>query len=162
MSAIISASGTYRYRLDREWEPDDGLVVWIMLNPSTADAEQDDPTIRRCLGFSREWGYGALRVVNLYAFRTSSPSTLRAAERNGTDVVGMLNDVHLCTAMKDTSICIAAWGANGLRRQERTIQLARDVGVALHCLAFTAKGCPRHPLYLPADSHPVYFGGADR
>ncbi len=93
-SAVLSECARYRYRLDRAWERDDhglGTVTWVMLNPSTADADVDDPTIRRCIGFSKAWGYNALTVVNLFAWRATSPRDLCAVE----DPVGPDNEAHL-------------------------------------------------------------------
>jgi hypothetical protein len=144
-SAVISDCGLYRYRLDRRWAPGP-TVAWIMLNPSTADADTDDPTLRRILAFSRGWGFGALRVVNLYAYRATEPADLwRAA-----DPVGPDNDRHIAAAVSCVEV-VAAWGANA--RPDRIAAvlalIARAPGAGrVHALAVTKSGQPRHPLYL--------------
>ncbi len=124
-----------------------------MLNPSTADAELDDPTIRRCIGFAKALGCGGLHVVNLYAFRATKPADLwRAA-----DPVGTENDLVLCetfaaSAREDRPV-IAAWGANATApRAEFVTTAARAAGLPLLALGVTKDGSPRHPLYLPSAS----------
>src|SRR5262245_13227298 len=107
-SAELSPCGRYRYALTRTWGDPKKVVCWVMLNPSTADADQDDPTIRRCLGFSRAWGAGGLVVVNLFALRATDPDQLRIAA----DPVGPDNDSHLSTAAFGRLV-VAAWGARG-------------------------------------------------
>jgi hypothetical protein len=78
--AELSACRTYRYRLWRQWDADLAPVVWVMLNPSTADESADDPTIRKCIGFAQRWGYGGIEVVNLYAYRSPDPRQLKKGE----------------------------------------------------------------------------------
>jgi hypothetical protein len=146
-SAVISDDGLYRYRLDRRW----GLgprVSWIMLNPSTADAEQDDPTLRRITGFSRAWGFSALTVVNLYAWRATDPMRLWFVD----DPVGPENDRYLTEACAGTDV-IAAWGASGHLDRIREV-LALPGMDRLKALALTQAGQPRHPLYLRGDLTP--------
>ena len=144
--AIISDCGTYRYRLWRRWDAGPACV-FIMLNPSTADATNDDPTIRRCIGFAKREGCGSLEVVNLFAFRATSPADLKKAE----DPVGPENDSYLQQAMfyaKGT--VIAAWGAHGsyLNRDKDVRQLLDE---PLKCLGMTKTNAPKHPLYIKAD-----------
>jgi hypothetical protein len=144
--AKISGCGTYRYALLRRWG--DGLAAtFVMLNPSTADADIDDPTIRRCIGFSRAWGYAALRVVNLYALRSTDPRGLWTA----TDPVGPENDQWLTkyamAASTQGTPLIAAWGANA--RPDRVQHVLALPGFhRLTALGTTKAGQPRHPLYL--------------
>lgn len=153
--ANLSDCGTYRYTLGRRW--DDGpTVVFVMLNPSTADASQDDPTIRRCIGFAKAFGYGALHVVNLYAFRATKPADLWKAA----DPIGPENDETLrstfLTAHGEGSLVIAAWGANAAPLRARFAHvIARAAGVTLTALGVTKDGAPRHPLYLPASAEPM-------
>jgi hypothetical protein len=149
--AIIDPTGAYRYSLTREWDAALPRVCFCMLNPSTADALRDDPTIRRCIGFARSWGYGSLEVINLFAYRATSPGELRAAD----DPVGPQNDWHIGQAAGRASLIIVAWGAHGSF-------LARDVPVAERlagalCLGMTRTGYPRHPLYVRGDTRPVAF-----
>lgn len=153
--ALLSDDGRYRYWLRRRWAGHDGvginyrLVTFVMLNPSTADAELDDPTIRRCTGFARSWGYDGLIVVNLYALRSTDPKGLWAAQ----DPVGPRNDGNLCAAAlwahRDDTPIVAAWGANA--RPDRVAEvLALPHMDRLTCLGVTKDGAPRHPLYLPS------------
>lgn len=143
--ALFDATGVYRYRLWRRW--DEGpAACFIMLNPSTADADVDDPTIRRCLSFARAWGYAALDVVNLYAYRATNPKHLRAVS----DPVGPENAMHMADAVASAGIVIAAWGgARGL-----TLPVIER---ELHCLAANRDGSPRHPLYVRGDALPIPF-----
>jgi hypothetical protein len=152
-SATISPCGRYRYALERRWSDGNTLCVFVMLNPSTADAQHDDPTIRRCLGFAERWGYPALRVVNLYAFRATKPADLwRAANPIGPD-----NDAALIAAAKEGTCIVLAWGAHGSRngRGQRVEDLLRTVARGLVVtLGRTRSGEPKHPLYLANDTTP--------
>ena len=151
MSAVISGCGRFRYRLDRAWdEPMDGkagYVAWVMLNPSTADAERDDPTMRRCIAFTRSWGYSALSVVNLFALRATDPKELRLAP----DPTGPDNLAHLIEVTAGSHVTVAAWGsswplplADYVRRVGAELRQPGDV----MCLGKTGQGDPRHPLYV--------------
>lgn len=155
--AILSPCGTYRYRLERIWEPDLPLVVWIMLNPSTANATEDDPTIRRCMGYARAWGRGGIVVVNLFAYRATDPRAMRAAA----DPVGPENDAHLLAAVCSKPLVVAAWGNGGTyRNRGRAVhELIRGAGVPLHCLTVSKTGQPCHPLYQAASLFPVPWKG---
>jgi hypothetical protein len=145
MSAVVSPCGRYRYVLRRE-VPDlfatRRTALWVMLNPSTADATADDPTIRRCLDFSRAWGCDRMVVVNLYALRTTDPRRLWDAE----DPVGPENDAHIGTAAGLAGLTVCAWG--GHAKPERVAQILPLLS-APQCLGRTRGGSPRHPLYLP-------------
>jgi hypothetical protein len=148
--AIISEDGMYRYLLVRSWDIELPSVCFIMLNPSTADATQDDPTIRRCIAFARKWGFGTLRVVNLYAFRATDPAELKTA----TDPVGPLNHEYLQAAVAASQLCIAAWGVHA------TVERAAEVCTVvneLKCLGVTQNGEPRHPLYVAGSTEPVPY-----
>ncbi|MFN8475687.1 MAG: DUF1643 domain-containing protein [Anaerolineae bacterium] len=147
--AVFDPSGAYRYRLWRIWA-DGPTATFVMLNPSTADAEQDDPTIRRCIGLARSWGYGRLEVVNLFAYRTPSPDVLRLAR----DPVGSANDHHIRGAVGEAALVVAAWGNDGtLLGRDRETQ-ALLASRPLHCLGVTLRGQPRHPLYVRGDTVP--------
>lgn len=153
MSAIISACGQYRYRLDRDTDtifPTAGPALFIMLNPSTADAALDDPTIRRCRGFADTWDCSALVVANLYALRATNPGDLWKHP----DPVGEQNDYWLSRLIREHETVVCAWGANA--RQER-VDAVRKMFHRLSrpmCLGTTKDGAPRHPLYIRAD-HPL-------
>ncbi len=144
-AATFDATGTYRYSLIRTWEPSLPHVCFVMLNPSVADAERDDPTIRRCLGFARMWGYGSLEVVNLFAFCATRPTILFRA----TDPIGSANDHYIREAVVHASLVVAAWGNHGSRqgRTAEVLPLLRSP----YCLGVTAVGQPCHPLYLRSD-----------
>jgi hypothetical protein len=147
MSAAFDQSRTYRYLLTRIWDPAVPPLVFVMLNPSTADASDDDPTIRRCLGFCRRERAGGLVVVNLFGLRSTDPRALL----HHPDPVGPYNDafVRQATDMTDTVVC--AWGAAGVTR-DRGQEVTRALTarrVPLHCLGKTSTGQPKHPLYLP-------------
>lgn len=150
-NARFDRSGAYRYSLSRSWRPQGPGVAFIMLNPSTADATRDDATIRRCIGFARAWGFGALEVVNLFAYRATRPEQLRAAP----NPVGPRNDRYLRAALARADTVVAAWGVHGgwRERDRAVLQLLRSEssasGTALNCLGLTRQGHPRHPLYLP-------------
>jgi hypothetical protein len=142
--AILDPTGIYRYLLWREWEPGGRRIAFVMLNPSTADATTNDPTIRRCIGFARSWGFGALDVVNLFAYRATYPLELR----NAADPVGPENDQYILDASKRADVVLLAWGNHGtlLDRDREVLRLLsgrRD----LLCLNVTNAGQPRHPLY---------------
>ncbi len=148
--------GDYRYHLTRRWGPKIDTVVWVMLNPSTADADVDDPTIRRCISFSAELGADSLRVVNLYAYRATDPKHLLAVE----DPVGPMNNTvireTLLAARAMRSPVIGAWGANARAdRVSEFVTIADECRVPLHCLGITKSGMPRHPLYVLGSTRPT-------
>ena len=152
--ARISRDGLYRYTLHREWRnPLDGprWVTFVMLNPSTADAEVDDPTIRRCIGFAKALDASGVAVVNLYAYRATQPADLWRCP----DPVGPENDETLAMffdmAARYNFPIIAAWGANAKADRVRDV-LAMPGAERLQALGLTKHGAPRHPLYLRADT----------
>lgn len=158
-SAVLSPCGAYRYALTRTWDESLPDVVWVMLNPSTADATRDDPTVRRCVAFARAWGRGGVLVVNLFAWRATSPDVLVEAHRRSVDVVGPDNDSHLLDAARGRDLVVAAWGARGALagRAARVRELLRGGPLAL--LRRTKSGEPEHPLYLPGALTPQPLEG---
>lgn len=158
-TAAISADGLYRYELGRRWgsgEP----VLWVMHNPSTADAHIDDLTIKKCIEFTKRLGAHALKVVNLYAYRTSSPAEL---ERFNGDQEGPENADTLRRALAEAQIVIAAWGSSW-RRMAAVLAVQRfaaDAGADLYCLGTTKDGDPRHPGRLGYDSTLEPWPGVD-
>lgn len=154
-SAVIDPTGAYRYHLGRHWNPlFPKRCCFIMLNPSTADAELDDPTIRRCIGFAKRWGYGALDVVNLFAYRATNPQELYQVE----DPVGPDNDrwIRTVTGSAGCSLVVAAWGAHRMA-SHRGNKIASLIDCPMVCLGRTKDGYPRHPLYVPADAERLRF-----
>jgi len=143
---ILSDCARYRYALWRRWVQGPA-VLFIGLNPSTADALQDDPTIRRCIRFAKAWGYRALYMANLFAFRATDPRDMKAV----VDPVGPDNDGWLWQLAYDADLVVAAWGAHGEHR-DRAAAVARRLAKRLHCLGRTTAGHPRHPLYVRRDA----------
>lgn len=147
-SAVISGCGQFRYHLSRNWTDEDAaILLFVMLNPSTADAETDDPTIRKCIGFADRLRYGAIEVVNLFAYRATDPRALKAAGYP----VGPENDGCIAAAARRATDVVCAWGANarGLARPAAVLGLLQQCGVRPKYLHKTADGIPSHPLMLP-------------
>jgi hypothetical protein len=155
--AVFSDCRLYRYRLERRWG--EGILgAFLMLNPSTADEFQDDPTIRRCIGFAKREGWGGLVILNLFAFRATDPKDMERAA----DPIGAENDQHLNAAsFRVNGPLVAAWGAH-----RSAVDRARYVTAFLRwpmlCLGTTADGSPRHPLYVSADTPLVPFNWRER
>lgn len=152
MSAYFSPDRIYRYSLTRESAPltGQGMVVFIGLNPSTADETQDDPTIRRCIDFARRWGFARLKMLNLFAFRSTDPRGLLNAD----DPVGPENDCVIAKVIGGSELVVCAWGSfpsDG--RVARVLELV----AAPHALGLTKNGSPRHPLYVRGDTAPQPF-----
>ena len=164
--AELTPDGIYRYRLRRAVGsevldgPRASTLLWVMLNPSTADARADDPTIRKVVGFTRREGFTQAEVVNLYAFRATEPDDLWAAEWRGVDVVGRLNDATLGGTIAAADAVVLAWGAAPASARRRA-SFARRVDVVVkllpglsaeqgraRCLGTTSGGDPRHPLFV--------------
>lgn len=159
-TADISPCGRYRYALGRRWGDGPG-VVFVMLNPSTADAERDDHTIRKCMSYARRWGHYRIVVVNLFAFRATDPKDLRAAMARGEDVVGPLNDIAIRGVVAGADRVVCAWGAApwARARAEAVTDLIRNrkPHVTLQALAYAKNDAPVHPLYQRLDLVPVPF-----
>lgn len=153
--ATLSACGAYRYRLTRYWGPGP-LLPFVMLNPSTADHEVDDPTIRRCMGFANREGLGGIVVANLYAFRATRPEALKQAN----DPVGPGNRDALAAIAAEATAndlpIVCAWGATGslFGTDRAAVEQFWRSGVRLACFGVTAHGAPRHPLYV-ASAEPL-------
>lgn len=151
--AVLSECGQYRYHLWRRWNPDLPTMVWVMLNPSTADAKVDDPTIRRCIGFAKREGCGGISVRNVFALRATDPAEL-AKHR---DPFGPENEEYLlgarhCSLM---TVIVLGWGAKATDKRLRDYYRRAEVCLATQrpkCFGVTKAGDPRHPLYLPGDA----------
>ena len=152
-TACIDETGDYRYKLSRIWNSDEPMVMFIMLNPSTADANVDDPTIRRCIGFAKSWGYGGLWVGNLFALRSPHTEDLLLAD----DPVGSQNNAALNSMADCSDLVVAAWGAFAAKFPAREAQVREMFGPRLYCLATTKGGHPQHPLYLKGDLTPIVY-----
>ncbi len=156
-AATLDPSGRYRYSLERQWDASAPRLACILLNPSTADATRDDPTLRRCLGFARSWGYGALEVVNLFAYRATHPRQLRQVP----DPIGPENDRYLLAARGRAQTLWVAWGnAGSLYNRDRAVLCLLSQPGECFCLGLTRCGQPRHPLYVRGDAGLTPFGGA--
>lgn len=164
-SAEISDCGKYRWWLRRSWRlwgpggeplPGKGVCCFLMLNPSTADGLQDDPTIRRCIGFAKAWGFNVLSVRNLFPWRATDPSELLTADA---PTGGHRGDTELLVSAT-ADMLVAAWGAGvPFGREDEALRLLSTHFPAkeVFCLGTTKYGHPRHPLYVKADTQPILF-----
>lgn len=154
----ISDCGRYRYTLSREWDAEMETLTWLMLNPSTADAAKDDPTIRKVMGFTKRAGYGSLLVVNLFAWRATDPSDLRTEIRRPSgDPEGPENQEAITVAARITDAVVCAWGAQPWARYQakRVLGWLRERDTKMRCLGLTKGGDPLHPLMQSYDGHPL-------
>ena len=143
-SATFSPCRQYRYSLWRHWgDPAGGYAMFVGLNPSTADETMDDPTIRRCIGFAKDWGYAGLCMTNLFAFRATQPADMKAVA----DPIGPDNDQALLRMAQGSGVIVAAWGVDGAHLGRGDV--VRGMLPNLHFLKLTQAGHPSHPLYLP-------------
>ncbi len=152
-SAIFSRCNRYRYELQRCWSKrvsKKATVTFIGLNPSTADATVDDPTIRKCIAYAHGWGYSRMIMVNLFAWKATDPASLHYSA----DPVGSLNDTYIKRAVNRSSVVIACWGEQGTLHN-RAEELRSRYPRRLRCLKVNRSGEPTHPLYLPAELKPV-------
>ena len=149
----------HRFTLYREWMGTGGTVNFIMLNPSTADDKFDDPTIRKCIGFAKRWGFRRLSVTNLYAFRATDPSDLKIlAKIDYRRAVGDGNDGHLIREASSSQMVCAAWGNHGVL-YGRDLDVVNRVlpDVRVYCIGFTGEQNPLHPSRTPYISVPIPF-----
>lgn len=156
-AAILSVCRSYRYTLERVWDESKPLVVFVLLNPSTADAEKDDNTLRRGIGFAKAWGYGGVVFVNLFAFRSTDPKNLSYND----GIVGPDNDRHILEQVAHADRVVLAWGANGghLGRDQEVLKLLEDF--PLWHLGLTKDGHPKHPLRLAKTTQLQRWGNPD-
>jgi hypothetical protein len=153
-SAVFDVSESYRYSLWRAWSAYQLRIVFVLLNPSTADDRKNDPTIRRCIGFARAWKFGSLEVVNLFAYRATNVRELFKID----DPIGEENDYYLMKAVERCLTVVVGWGTRGalFGRDHQVMSLLagrKDV----YCLGITKDGQPRHPLYVKSDTILVPF-----
>jgi hypothetical protein len=156
--AIIDSTGQYRYSLTRVWNPSKEKVVFICLNPSTADGETDDPTLKRCIDFAKRWHngkYGSLEMVNLFSFRATDFNVLRDVE----NPVGTENDDFIVKAVRSASLVVVAWGEKGIYRDrhKEVIELISNEEIDVHCLDILKCNQPKHPLFAKKELTPRIF-----
>ena len=150
--AQFSDCQQYRYKLIRRWDENSPHVLFVMLNPSTADENVNDPTVRRCVRYAMEWGYGGLMVGNLFALRSTDPAALYHHD----DPIGPGNDDALQEMGNDAGLIIAAWSNHG-KFQERADSVAEMFSGKLNVLKLNKTGAPAHPLYLPKSAVPTFW-----
>ena len=154
--ATLSRCRKYRYVLWRKWDNflvDELYVMFICLNPSTADEKIDDKTVIRCINFAKDWGFSGMYITNLFAYRTKDVAKLLKAK----DPVGPRNDHYILETSKDSKIVVAAWGSNG-KFNNRDLVVMKMLP-ELHYLKCTKDGHPWRPLYLPKDLKPKLWEG---
>lgn len=150
-TAIFSPCRQYRYSLSRFWIITKPFVLFVCLNPSTADENVDDPTIRRCIRYADSWGYGGMVMVNLYGYRSTDPKKLHEIS----DPVGPDNDKHIKLNTRLAEKTIAAWGTVGgkVMRSDKVMWMLENT----HYLKMTKNGHPSHPLYLKNNLKPIPY-----
>jgi len=150
--ARFSACRRWRTLLWRRWDPARPVANFLMLNPSTADEFQLDPSCTRARVYAARWGFGGLIVTNLFAWRATDPDEMKSAR----EPVGKGNDVAILEAAHEAKLVVCAWGNHGahLGRSGRVAALLNDAGFRLHVLKMNAGGEPAHPLYLSGSLRP--------
>jgi hypothetical protein len=154
--ATFSPCRRWRYLLWRRWDDAKPVANFLMLNPSTADEVKLDPTCSRARDYAERWGYGALIVTNVFAWRATDPARMKAVE----DPVGPGNDAAIVRAARKSGIVVCAWGNHGafLERSTRVRELLKKT--RLHALRLNANGEPAHPLYLPGRLEPIAWAAS--
>jgi len=167
--AYISDCTKYRYWLTRVWDKDLPRVMYVLLNPSTADHTINDPTVRKCMGFAKGWGYGSIEIVNLYAYRATKPANLHQMIKGfngskGSDnkkyccPIGPENDKHIKEASERADLIVVGWGNNASRyrsRREDVLELLK--GKEIKCISITAEIQPCHPLMLAFETERIDY-----
>ncbi|TWD92212.1 hypothetical protein FB550_12024 [Neobacillus bataviensis] len=157
-SAIFDETKTYRYSLTRVWDSSKEKVVFICLNPSTADAEYNDPTLKRCIDFAERWHnrkYGSLEMVNLFSYRATDFDNLKGVD----DPIGTKTNSYILNAVESASLVVVAWGENGSfrNRNKEVLKMISSVKTSIHCLEVLKCKQPKHPLYAKKDLNPIIF-----
>jgi hypothetical protein len=154
--ATFSSCRRWRYLLWRCWDESRPAANFLMLNPSTADEFQLDPSCTRARVYAERWGYGSLIVTNLFGWRATDPDDMKAAR----EPVGRGNDRAILRAAQESAIVVCAWGNHGahLGRSQKVLSALRAAGVPLHALRMNGAGEPAHPLYLPGNLKPLRLG----
>lgn len=153
-TASFDRTSRYRYTLGRHWNDALPRLAMCLLNPSTADHRQDDPTIRRCINFACDWGFGSLEIINIFAYRSTDPANLYQL----TDPIGPRNNAAISRAIARANAIVLAWGTHGqhLNRgkyiEQHITTQANHHNIPVSIFARTKRGQPKHPLYLAASS----------
>lgn len=150
--AVFSRCRRWRYLLWRRWDESRPVANFLMLNPSTADEHKLDPSCTRARNYAERWGFGALVITNIFAWRSTDPKALMLVE----NPVGRANDAAIVKAAREARLVVCAWGNHGahLDRSEAVLELLRRTGIRTHVLRLNGAGHPAHPLYLPASLNP--------
>lgn len=159
----MSEFNNHRYTLKREWLGSGGILNWIMLNPSTADEVFDDPTIRKCCGFAKRWGFRGIVVTNLFAFRATDPKEMKAVAAKDFTLAtgGPGNDLEIWQTARSADLIAVAWGTHGnFMKRAAGLMGASLAGLELHCIGLTKDGHPMHPCMAGYTEAPLLFRGA--
>jgi hypothetical protein len=150
--ASFSSCRRWRYLLWRRWDAARPVANFLMLNPSTADEFKLDPSCTRARLYAERWGFGALIVTNLFAWRATDPRDMKGAR----EPVGRANDRAIVRAAREAALVVCAWGNHGahLARSAQVMRLLHSADIRLHALRVTGAGEPAHPLYLQATLRP--------
>jgi len=152
LDAVLSNDELHRFKLVRQWDAGKPSVLFVMLNPSTADAKENDATINKCIRYARSWGFGGVTVGNLFSIRTKDPLEMHRATTS--DRLDLLeNDLHLKAMRSECDLCIVAWGNHGERYPGRLQEVLELLGEC-HALRITKRHQPAHPLYLASTRTP--------
>ena len=151
--ALFSTCRRWRYLLWRQWDKTLPVANFLMLNPSTADEVQLDPSCTRARVYAERWGYGSLIVTNLFGWRATDPQAMKAAR----EPVGRGNDRAILRAAREAAIVVCAWGNHGAHRERsgNVLTQLKKARIPLHALRINGAGEPAHPLYLPGNLAPV-------
>jgi hypothetical protein len=154
--AVFSECRTYRYRLWEIWDRTKPIVLYVMLNPSTADEVKNDPTVERCARRARQLGAGGFRIANIFALRSTDPDALYSHSSPVDEHHGKTNDVHIRVAAKASNLVICGWGEHGAfnGRGATVLHNLRMEGIKPHALRMNKSGQPGHPLYIPYSAKP--------
>lgn len=155
--AKFSPCRKYRYSLFRTWDNELPVVEFIGLNPSIANEKKNDNTIRRCIQFAKDWGYGTIIMLNAFGYCATDPRDMKACE----DPIGVGNDKEIIRMSHRADLIVACWGAHGgfENRDMEVMAILRVQELEVYCLGVTKNGFPKHPLYLSGDEKPVRYKG---
>lgn len=159
MKRYAVLDGAYRYSLVREWDPfNPTKVVFVMLNPSTADGNEDDQTTKVCIEFAKRWGYGSLEIVNLFAYRATNPQDLSKAKEYR-EVVGKDNDIYVKKALHSADKIVVAWGKHGRMYKRYLDKSLKEIfsNFQLYCFKLIANNQPKHPLGVRYDTDLIEY-----